>query len=321
MRVLIYEHVTASMATSLDSLRAEGRAMLEAVVEDFPRIPGVEVVTLASPNEAAFRDAAAGADYTLVIAPEIDGILATRCAWVEEAGGRLLGPSAQAVRLTGDKLLLGRHWLAHGVPTPPCRLHLPGEPPPSIFPAVCKPRFGAGSQATFLVHQESDIAAATEQARAEGCTDLLLQPFVPGQAVSVAWVLGPNHKVPLLPARQRVSDDGRFHYLGGSLPLDEELSERAVALSRRAVDCIPGLLGYVGVDLVLGDAQDGSADWAIELNPRLTTSYIGLRVLARVNLAQLMLQVVRREMLTPPAWHPGTVQFTAAGTIRRGGDG
>src|SRR5262245_25433631 len=99
--------------------------MLSAALDDFARVPGVEVVTLlgaepvrgravgetvVAPPHAlrqVFHGLAHGADYTLVIAPELDGILHTHCRWVEEAGGRLLGPSPTAVRLTGDKLALG----------------------------------------------------------------------------------------------------------------------------------------------------------------------------------------------------------------------
>jgi predicted ATP-grasp superfamily ATP-dependent carboligase len=44
----------------------------------------------------------------------------------------------------------------------------------------------------------------------------------------------------------------------------------------------------VGVDLVLGRDPRGSEDVVIEVNPRLTTSYVGLRAAARSNLAEAM---------------------------------
>ena len=76
--------------------------------------------------------------------------------------------------------------------------------------------------------------------------------------------------------------------------------------------------GYVGVDIVLGDAPDGSADWVIEINPRLTTSYVGLRALARGNLAGVLLAVVQREALPELGWHEGTVAWSADGAVTRG---
>ena len=51
---------------------------------------------------------------------------------------------------------------------------------------------------------------------------------------------------------------------------------------------LPSTVGYVGIDMILG--PDGpESDVVLELNPRLTTSYLGLRQLARGNLAEAML--------------------------------
>jgi predicted ATP-grasp superfamily ATP-dependent carboligase len=88
-----------------------------------------------------------------------------------------------------------------------------------------------------------------------------------------------------------ISDDGRFRYVGGEAPLDEARSQRAQALALAAIGCLPPAIGYVGVALVLGAASDGSADVVIEVNPRLTTSYLGLRRLLSTNLAAAMLSV------------------------------
>ena len=73
---------------------------------------------------------------------------------------------------------------------------------------------------------------------------------------------------------------GTFQYLGGSCPLPSGLAARADRLARCAAAAMPEWRGYIGIDLVLGEANDGSEDYLIEVNPRLTTSYVGLRVLA-----------------------------------------
>jgi hypothetical protein len=321
MRLLLYEHVSAAIADNsaspLAALRAEGQAMLSAIAADFAQVPGVCVVTLATADERAFRQEAARADATLVIAPECDGILESRCRWVEDAGSRLLGSGSGVVRLVADKLALGEHWRRHGLPTPPGWLLLPGTPPSSIVgPTVCKPRRGAGSQATFLVHCPEELSTIRAKARGEGYTgELLVQPFVPGIAASVAWLVGPQQALPLLPAEQHLDRDGQFHYRGGRLPLPANLANRAIDLTRRAIACVPGLCGYVGIDLVLGEAADGSGDTLIELNPRLTTSYIGLRTLGRTNLAQTLLRIANGEPTAEPTWNAGTVRFQADGRV------
>ena len=90
----------------------------------------------------------------------------------------------------------------------------------------------------------------------------------------------------LPPCKQRISDDGRLRYLGGELPLSAGLAERATELAKRAVAALPPTIGYVGVDLVLGRDPHGGEDVVIEVNPRLTTSYVGLRAAAQANLAK-----------------------------------
>ena len=69
----------------------------------------------------------------------------------------------------------------------------------------------------------------------------------------------------------------------------------------------------------LGDAADGSRDFAIEVNPRLTTSYVGLRALAEFNLADAMLKVAAGEDVEPFRWKPGRVRFAPDGAGRAGG--
>src|SRR4029079_326018 len=112
-----------------------------------------------------------------------------------------------------------------------------------------------------------------------------LESYVPGLAASVALLCAPVGRIRLALCKQRISEDGRLRYLGGELPLSAGLAERARTLANRAVAAMPAAIGYVGVDLVLGREPDGSADAVIEINPRLTTSYVGLRTAATMNMA------------------------------------
>jgi predicted ATP-grasp superfamily ATP-dependent carboligase len=119
-----------------------------------------------------------------------------------------------------------------------------------------------------------------------------------------------------LPAvEQRLSRDGRFHYLGGRLPLPDNLDRRARRLAERAVECVEGLHGWFGVDMILGEAEDGSGDMAIEINPRLTTSYLGLRRLARFNLAEALLATATGSAMPPWVWGTDSIVFDATGQV------
>jgi len=336
MRIFLYEYTCASEQideSQARSLRVEGWAMLSALLDDFARIPGTLAFTLLADrfdpapawryiqrvpggeHEPAFRAAARSADYTLVIAPEFDDLLLTHCHWAEAAGSRLLGSSPDAIQLAGDKLALCGRLKEHGIPTPDSTLVAAGQPLPWVgLPAVCKPRHGAGSGATFLLPNAHDLPDCVARARnEEPRDDFLLQPMIPGQPVSVAFLLGPRQRLALPAATQELSTDGRFRYRGGSVPLPPEQNERAQRLARRAVNAVPGLQGYVGVDLVLGAAADGSQDVAIEINPRMTTSYVGLRALAVDNLTEVMLRVFQGEAMPKLRWRDGKVAFLPDG--------
>lgn len=310
MRIFIYECVSAGGLGPIvpPSLLREGRAMLDAVVADFRRLPGIEVVTI--PDETlcdAFSTAAARCDWTLVIAPEVDGLLRSRCQAVLDAGGRLLGSQPGAIGLTADKLATAEFWQERGVPHPRTQAldatHIASFPPPWVM----KPRCGAGSQATFLIRHQDDAMRVWAPAFQE-CPDeeFIVQQYVRGQAASVSLLIGAKQTLALMPTRQHLSHDSRFRYLGGSLPLPESLANRAARLVLQAVAGIDGLHGYVGVDLILGD--DG-LDFAIEINPRLTTSYIGLRQLCRENIAEVMLKIVQGETVQTLTWAAKEVRF------------
>jgi predicted ATP-grasp superfamily ATP-dependent carboligase len=72
------------------------------------------------------------------------------------------------------------------------------------------------------------------------------------------------------------------------------------------------MCGYVGVDLIFPDATPHQPV-VVEINPRLTTSYLGYRALAENNLAEWML--IPRRFERPIQWRQGVVEFDAAGKI------
>ena len=302
--VFVYEHVTATSATQVHppSLLAEARAMRDAVAADLAAVPGVRV--LAGDD----FDAAARADSALVIAPESDGILERLARRVVAAGGRLLGPSADAIRLTADKCALAERLHRAGIATP-TTVAL-ADAARLGYPQVWKPRDGAGSQATFFVASPAEGEGIRGELDWPG--PMIAQEFVAGVAASVAFLVGPDALVPLVPCRQLLSRDGRFAYLGGETPLAPALAKRAERVASAAAHAVSGLLGYVGVDVVLGG--DGR-DFVVEINPRLTTSYVGLRALAETNLVATMLAVAAGDSFEPIRWRAGRVAFRADGTV------
>jgi tyramine---L-glutamate ligase len=341
MRIFLFEFTTGggliAEAHSLKSLASEGRAMVTALATDFAALANTQIVLLCDhryplpplPNvrvrevineddyRVAFDQEAAEADWTIVIAPECDGMLLDRCQRVAQCGGLLLGPSPEIIRLAGDKHAMAEHLRGADVPAPQGELTTDqGDIPSGLrFPLVLKPRDGAGS----LSMRRLDAPFATNQIPGDFLRERAhwrVEEFCPGLPASVAVFCGPAGCVPLAPCRQLLSDDGQFHYLGGRLPLTPLLAERATRLARRAIITLSKPLGYLGVDLVLGHDPTGSEDTVIEINPRPTTSYVGLRVATRSNLAAALLAVAAGEIPTL-LFADEPLEFTSEGTVKK----
>jgi hypothetical protein len=77
------------------------------------------------------------------------------------------------------------------------------------------------------------------------------------------------------------------------VPFDNPVKGEAFEVAKRVVKSISGLQGYVGVDFIL--TKEGAV--VIEVNPRLTTSYVGLRRVVNFNPAQAVASAVLKHKL------------------------
>ncbi|MCP4815675.1 MAG: ATP-grasp domain-containing protein, partial [Planctomycetaceae bacterium] len=136
--------------------------------------------------------------------------------------------------------------------------------------------------------------------------------YCPGVPISVAVLMGPAGNIVLSQSYQSLSQDHTFLYLGGQVPINDELVERAQRLAHRVAAVLPGGVGYVGLDMVLG--EDAQQDVLIEVNPRLTTSYVGLSALVNGNLAEGILRVAEG-LAWPVSFKSDPVRFDASGRI------
>jgi hypothetical protein len=339
------------------SVPSEARLILEAVAADFAALPGVRVLTLVRagvrldlPSEhevrivpgcggfaRAFGKALAEVEAALVIAPERHGILLRLTRAIERAGVASLGCDAGAVRVASDKWLTYAALRRAGVPQPrTVRIPARGRVPEEALPGwargdrarrgpgwIVKPRdgyacLGVGAvDARTAAGRRRGIDMARRLARRHTRRPhLLLQERARGIDASVSLIGDGRCASPVCLNLQRLRWGERLEYRGGRAGLDHPLRERALEAAARAAWAIPGLRGYFGVDLVLG--EDGVS--VIEVNPRLTTSYIGLRRVAPVNPAAWIVDAARRRRGPRRVRLKGSAEFSvqcptsAAGT-------
>lgn len=101
--------------------------------------------------------------------------------------------------------------------------------------------------------------------------------------------------------------------------MQRELADRATDLAEQCLAALPPARGYVGIDVIVGREADGSEDVVIEVNPRLTTSYVGLRAMTQDNLAKTLVDVAIGESATID-FNEDAFEFLSDGTVTKLGD-
>lgn len=313
-------------------LAAEGLAMLRAVLSDLEAwgrarvtttldtrlhtgLPAHRLVPLEPARHTATLQALAReCDAALVIAPESGGTLARLARHLESLGVPLLGAGSGAVSAAADKWQCYQLFRENAIPTPDTRLVTRRDAVERSLgldlPWVVKPRDGVAAEGVGLVDGPASLSRSPALAR-NGSGECLLQVYVPGVHASVSLLTNGRHSLALSLNEQRIEAGTSFAYRGGRIPLHHPLEERAMALARRAVDLIPGLLGYVGVDLVMTPDEC----YLVDVNPRITTSYVGLRRVVDLNLAAAIWDCCRAGRLPDGVTLTGTVAFDKDGTL------
>lgn len=308
MNIFVFELVTGGGLVSdplPPGLAREGDGMLRALLDDLSRVSGVRIATsrdprlppldgvraiTPAPGEDAFALYARGiatADAAWPIAPETDGALERLARDTLATGKVLLGCRPEAVRVAASKRATALALQRAGVPAVPTFGHS-DRLPPIPGPWVVKPDDGAGCEGVLLVPDWR--AAGGRLAGDHG--RLVAQPWIEGEALSLSLVCCEGRARLLSCNRQHVRvEDGHPALEAITVNAVPDPSGRLADLARCIAAPIPGLWGYVGVDLVLSER----GPVVLEVNPRLTTSYCGLRSALGINAAALVLDLPRND--------------------------
>jgi tyramine---L-glutamate ligase len=277
MKVMLAEY---SVCTGMgEAIRKEGAAMLKTLKKSFeeagcsvfvPRDFGVD-----------FLATAKACDCGLVIAP--DDLLAGYTAVLEAASINLGCPPA-AIRLCADKLETTELLLYNGVPAP--RIVREGQ-----VKCVVKPRTGCGSEGVYLAAEPADI---------EG---YISTEFIDGEHLSVSLLGGADAILPLTLNRQHIHMDGKFSYDGNDVNVEHPAREEIFEVARKTGHML-GCRGPFGVDVVYADRP-----YVVDVNPRPTTSFVGVARIVDRNLAELVL-LARFGELPDRVGYRGRCSFT-----------
>ena len=260
-------------------LAREGQLMASTFYEGLGQSPLFEVSHF-QPGQN-LQSACQEADWIFLVAPESENLAIKCCELFQQFESKIISTSQQIIQLTSDKLMLKRRLSAAGV-------QVPADVAWSVNqPAIVKPRLGTGGIETRLIKPHEVERKLVEQLAAQ---DWMFEEFVPGTAVSVLVIQGPGDTV-FLPATKQLFQPNSFRYAGSQAITERELQSRAQRLARQTIAALPEFKGVVGVDLVLGNTN-ANRDYVIEINPRLTTSFVPLADWCKGNLGEQMIRVL-----------------------------
>ena len=278
MRILVAEYAVGGGAGKNSSLLQEGEAMLATLKRSFERL-GHEVVYPESELDfaAAVERLAACCDAGIVIAPDVELARLTRLLESQTVN---LGCSSDFVAICADKLRTSELLRAAGILTP------------RIVTAKDMMRFGTRARAYI---SKPRCGCASENIRIlNECSpcddpDCFISEFIRGDDLSCSLIASSSAILPLTINKQYMKmENGRLKYCGGYVPyaVEERIAQKIRQVSMAVITTLGGT-GYVGIDFVVDD--DGAA-YVVDVNPRPTTSIIGIAQVLNYELADLLLR-------------------------------
>ena len=304
MRVLIYEFITGGGlidAPLPPSLQREGAMMRDALLADVMALPDVAVVVTRDrrcpwhssdrtihciePRDgesglALFKRAVDVADVVWPIAPDSELIRLAQI--VRAAGKRAILSDEKTLALCASKFATARGLYDAGVSVVPT-FRAATEVGERSGQWISKPDNGSGGEGIRLW---PNIDAALQAYLLESKEPRVFQPWCPGESLSLSLLCEDGSAVLLAVNRQHIVwHDGRptLEAISVNACDGEEFHPFAQQIAR----AVPGLWGYIGVDLIRAASGQLSA---LEINPRLTTSYCGLRRALNINVAAILLR-------------------------------
>lgn len=316
MKIFVFEYVTGGglyREPLPDSLMHEGDLMLQTLLADLAEVPSVELITSrdvrlaplslpvhclpVSPDSdflQAFEALVDEADAVWLIAPESGNVLKQLSSVVVGYGKQLLGSSPQAIEIATSKSMTTTVLAQANIPV---ATTIPMQEIAAIVDGawVAKPDDGAGCMDTCRFFDARELMAWLEHGNR--FQTHVVQPFLSGEPASLsmlcrdgrAWLLSCNRQL------VRIEQD-QFSYHGSLINGMRDRWDAFDGLAQQVARAVPDLAGYVGVDLIV----NGDELTVLEINPRLTTSYVGLRRAMACNPARLALDMFYNDAFELP---------------------
>ncbi|MCK5729100.1 MAG: ATP-grasp domain-containing protein [Methylococcales bacterium] len=315
MKILIFEYICGGGFSSKKipkHLATEGFLMLKSLTDELMESGNHELSILIDQrfipqldetlnfilinNEdnllTIFQKTLSHIDAVWIIAPETEHTLYTFTQLVQRSNKILLSSPCCAIKKTADKWQTFQHLSAHKIATVNTVLLKKNA---SIFPkkTVLKIRDGVSCDNSFIIQNQQELTLKIAQFN--NLEDYILQPFIEGKTVSLS-ALFKHGKAQFICANHQeiIIINQHFKLLSCHVNHETKQDQFQLLLNKIAY-AFPTLWGYVGIDLI----QQSHQLVVVEINPRLTTSYVGIKPALGINIAEEVLRLIHCDLRRP----------------------
>ncbi len=265
-----------------------------------------------------FKEVLSQVDLVWLIAPEADDTLLDLSKICYQADVIFLGCRFDATRIGTNKLLTYNALKMAKIDTVPV---IPAEDfiadtgfekssglqPLINHRWVAKPKDGAGCEGIKIFDSAPTLIHWLKPHHQQH--HYLVQPYQAGLAASFSMVCK-NTQAYLLSCNQQHIElaFSTFKLKGITVNGVEHYWSRFESIAQRIAKMLPDAAGYIGVDVII-DTQNDKI-YVIEINPRLSTSYVGLREAIGHNPAKIILDCFKDAPFTMPKLQRNKVEIT-----------
>jgi predicted ATP-grasp superfamily ATP-dependent carboligase len=223
-----------------------------------------------------------------VIAPETCHILADCCRLIEQQNKILLTSPSSVVQLTGNKLETIKRLQQFDIAVVPSAL-LADDLIDTAGSWVIKPIDGVGCEGCEKISDQHGLQRLKQEL--EDQSKYIIQPYIEGKSISLSCLFKKGISVLICCNEQKIERlDGRFYLTACEVNI--AVQDQYHHLVNAIAKALPELWGYVGIDLL----ETADQQLVLEINPRLTTSYAGIKQATGINVAAKVLGLLNAEL-------------------------
>ncbi len=305
MRLFICEFITGGGLRNQElpaNLAKEGNMMLEALLVDLLALGITDIFTtrdnrlnalslpvatvvIESDAYSVWQSCMDDADAVLIIAPESDDILYRLTLMAEQSACFNLGCTSDAVKTASSKIQTATLLNENNIDSIATDFLNNKVTSHDKNAWVIKPDDGVGADGCYFCEDNESLNKLITSINIK---NFIIQKFQSGIPASLSMICYQG-TAQLLSCNQQLFEfeNGRGVLKGivvnGLLDHWQEFN----VLAHNIAQADTGLKGYIGVDLIITD----SGPVVVEINPRLTTSYVGLRKSLSLNPAELIMSI------------------------------